>query len=230
MKKRYILLLAVGFIAVVVGASLFGYGRWDNSRTFVTAGNAQVEADLIDVGPINSGRIRQMNVEEGDSVSVGDVIAILDIEATISTPDAMTSTGSETQEVAERKVEVLSAPMDAVVAARWAVEGATVSADQRVVTLLDTRDIWVVANIREGDIQKVRIGQKVEVRVASSGAPLTGRVERISRTTKDALEQPQGSSNNSLRMTKVVPVTVSLDEGHHLLIPGSSADVKIRVR
>ena len=230
MKKRYILLFVLGLIAVIVGASLFGYGRWDNSRTFVTTANAQVVADLIKVGPINSGRVVQMNVEDGEGVEIGDVIAVLEIEGEISTLAAMSSTESEALEVADRKVEVLSATRSGVVAARWAVEGDTVPAEQPIVTLLDARDIWVEANIQEGDIGKVRIGQRVEVKVASSDIALTGRVDSISRITEGAVERQQVSSNNIQRTSQVVSVRISLDGGHRLLTPGSSADVKIRVR
>ena len=130
----------------------------DSSRTFVTTGNAQVEADLIHVGPINSGRIIETNDADGGVVDIGDAIAILDIEGEISTLDAMTSSEAETQEVSKRKVEVLAATRSGVVAARWAEEGATVSAVQPMVTLMGPRNISVEANIQEGDIRKVRIG------------------------------------------------------------------------
>ena len=230
MKKRYILIFVVGLIAVVVGASLYGYGRWDNSRTFVTTGNARVVVDLIDVGPINSGRITEMNVEEGEGVDIGDIIAKLDIDPEISTSEAETPADSERQDGLEKRIEVLRAPMDAVVATRQAVEGETVPADQPVVTLMDTSDIWVVADISEGDIEKVRIGQEVEVTVASSDTLLTGRVDRISRVTRATVEQRQDATSNTQRMPEVVPVRIALDGGHRLLIPGSSANVRIRVR
>ena len=67
MKIQYVLLLAAGLIAVIVGASLFGYGKWDDSRTFVSTGDAQVVADLIQVGSSDTVRIIAINVDEGDS-------------------------------------------------------------------------------------------------------------------------------------------------------------------
>ena len=230
MKKRYILLLAVGLIAVIVGASLFGYGRWDNSRTYVSTGDAQVRVDLIKVGSINPGRIIAMNVDEGDAVLEGAVIATVDVGSAVSTPDTVDTAADGAGGAQDQRMDVLSAPRSGVIVARLAIEGDTVSADQLIVTLMDPREIWVVANIKEGDVEKVRVGQAVEVKVASFGPELTGRVERISRVTGDVLGKDQIASNDVQGMSKVVPIRVSLDEGHQLLIPGSSADIKIRVR
>ena len=176
------------------------------------------------MGSINAGRIIAMNVDEGDLILDGEVIATVDIGSVIS--------GSDTTDTAkqDQRAEVLVAPRSGVIVARWAIEGDTVAADQPIVTLMDPREIWVVANVKEGDVKKVRIGQVVEVKVASFGPKLTGRVERISRVTAASVLPDQSASNNIAGASQVVPVRISLDAGHGTLIPGSSADIKIRVR
>ena len=229
MKIQYILLLAVGLIAVIVGASIYGYGKYDNSRTFVSTGDAQVVADLVEVGSSNAGRIISMNVEEGSPILEGQVIATVDIATVLSRSDTTDTVKIGFRDVQDQRADVL-APRSGVIVALWAKEGDTLPAGQRIVTLMDPREIWIMANVKEGDVKKVLVGQLVEVEVDSFDPKLAGRVERISRVTAGILGMEQGASNNSRGTSEVVPVRITLDEGHLSLIPGSSADIRIRVR
>ena len=222
-------MLAVGLIAVIVGASIYGYGKYDNSRTFVSTGDAQVVADLVEVGSSNAGRIIAMNVDEGDPILEGQVIATVDIATVLSRSDTTDTVKIGFRDVQDQRAEVL-APRSGVIVHRWVKEGDIVPAGEPIVTLMDPREIWIVANVKEGDVKKVRTGQVVEVEVDSFDPKLAGRVERISRVTAGILGMEQSASNNSRGTSQVVPVRITLDEGHLSLIPGSSADIKIRVR
>ena len=229
MKIQYILLLAAGLIAVIVGASLYGYGKYDNSRTFVSTSDAQVVADLIQVGSSNAGRIISMNVEEGDPILEGQVIATVDIATVISRSDTTDTVKIGFRDVQDQRADVL-APRSGVIVARWAKEGDTLPAGQRIVTLMDPREIWIMANVKEGDVKKVLIDQIVEVKIESFDPKLTGKVERISQVTAATVMPELSASNNSRGSSVVVPVRISLDQSQISLIPGSTAKVKIRIR
>ena len=85
----------VGLILAIVGGSIFGYDQWsqsDFSGNFVSTKDAQVVADLVQVGSINPGRIMVMEVDVGTSVTEGQVIATVDIPAVISRSEIMDST------------------------------------------------------------------------------------------------------------------------------------------
>ena len=228
MKLRYILMLAAGLIAVIVGASLYGVGRWDNSRTFVKA-DAQVVADLVQVGSSNAGRIITMNVDEGDPILEGQVIATVDIASVISRSDTTDTVKIGFRDVQDQRADVL-APRSGVIVARWVKEGDTVPAGQPIVTLMDPRDIWIIANVKEGDVKKVLLHQLVEIKVDSFDPKLAGKVERISKVTAAIVELEQGAFDNTAGMSQFVPIKIALDQGQLSLIPGSSAKVKIRVR
>ena len=227
-KQTIVLLVATGLIAVIVGGSLFGYDMWDKGRTFVK-GDGQVLADLVQVGSINSGRIISLDVEEGDPVSEGQVIATVDIPAVVSRSDITDTTKKGFRDVQDQRVEVL-APRSGVIVARWAMEGDIVEAGQRIVTLMDPREIRVEANIDEGKIDKVVLGQTVEVDVKSLDDKLMGRVERISRVTVATLMPEMAPSSNVRNMSQVVAVRIALDGDLLSLIPGSTAKIKIQVR
>ena len=230
MRPRYIVMLVVGLLAVIVGASMFGFSTWSNARTFVSTSNAKVVADLVQVGSVNAGRIIVLNVDVGTSVTEGQVIATVDIPAVISRSDITDTTKIGFRDVQDQRAEVL-APRSGVIVARWAMLGDTVPAGQRIVTLMDPRQIRVEANVDEGKIDRVQLGQPVEVKVDSLGdVTLTGRVDRIARVTAGTLMPEPDTSRPGRRTGQVVPVRIILDEDPLSLIPGSTAKIKIRTR
>ena len=234
MKIRFWVLMVMGLIAVLVGGSIFGYDQWsksDLSGRFVSTDNAQVVAELVQVGSLNSGRIIVMNVDVGTPVLEGQVIATVDIPTVISRSEITDTTKRGFRDVQDQRVEVL-APRSGVIAARWANEGDTVAAGQPIITLMDSGQAWVVANIDEKKIGLVQPGQLVDVYFQSLDRTLVGRVEMVSPVTAAtaSLQPEQISSRNLRRLLQVIPIKITLDEDHLTLIPGSSAEIKIRVR
>ena len=230
--SRYWILGAAGLILAIAGAGLFGFGQWsgsDLSGRFVSTKNAQVVADLVQVGSINAGRIIVMNVDVGTSVEEGEVIATVDIPAVISQSEITDTSKMGFRDVQEQLTDVV-APRSGIIAARWVNEGDTVPAGQRIVTLMDQTMVWIEANIEEKKIGQVRPGQPVEIEIAGRDGKLAGMVETVSPVTAGTLRPEQSASRNLRNVGQVVTVKITLDEDHLSLIPGSSAEIKIRVR
>ena len=229
MRMRYIVMLAVGLLAVIVGGSLFGVSTINNSRTFVSTDDGDVVADLVQVGSLNAGRIVAMNVDIGTTVLEGQVIATVDIPTVISGSGITDTAKIGFRDVQDVLAEVV-APRSGVIAARWVKKGDTVPAGQPIVTLMDPREVWVEANIDEDDIRKVRLGQPVEVDVDSLGFKIMGKVEWVSPVTTSTLREAPEQVTARGRAQRVVRIRIDLDDGHPTLIPGSTAEIKIRVR
>ena len=232
--SRYLILGAAGLILAIVGASIFGFDQWsksDISGRFVSSNNAQVVADMVQVGSINAGRIVAMDVDVGSTVMEGQVIATVDIPAVISKSAITDTSKMGFRDVQEQLTDVV-APRSGVIAARWAKKGDTLPAGQPIVTLMDQRRVWIEANIDEKKIERVRPGQTVEIEIVGRDGKLTGRVETISPVTAATLvsSSDRGLSGNARRVNQVIPVKISLDEDDPTLIPGSSAEVTIWVR
>ncbi len=226
-----VLLSVTGLILVILGASIGGYAWWYNSSQFVTTDDANLVADLVQVGSLNAGRIIAMNVDVGDPIVEGQVIATVDIPIIISRSGITDTTKMGFRDVQDQLAEVV-APRSGVIAARWVKEGDTVPAGEPIVSLMDPRRVWVVANIDEDKIERVRPGQLVEVDVKSLNRTLVGRVATVSPVTVATLGPPpeRSSSSNFRRVTQVISIKITLDEDPLSLIPGSSANIKIRVR
>ncbi|HIM48228.1 MAG TPA: HlyD family efflux transporter periplasmic adaptor subunit [Dehalococcoidia bacterium] len=232
--SRYLILGAAGLILAIVGASIFGFDQWsksDLSGRFVSSNNAQVVADLVQVGSINAGRIVAMDVDVGSTVLEGQVIAVVDIPAVISRSSITDTSKMGFRDVQDQLFEVV-APRSGVIAARWAKKGDTLPAGQRIATLVDQRRVWIEANIDEKKIERVRPGQPVEIEITGRDGKLTGKVETVSPVTAATLASPsdRGLAGNGRRVAQVIPVKIRLDEDNLSLIPGSSAEITIWVR
>ncbi len=232
--SRYLILGAAGLILAIVGASIFGFDQWsksDLSGRFVSSNNAQVVADLDQVGSKNAGRIVAMEVDVGTTVMEGQVIATVDIPAVISRSSITDTSQMGFRDVQDQLTEVI-APRSGVIAARWAKKGDTLPAGQPIVTLMDQRRVWIEANIDEKKIEHVRPGQPVEIEIVGREGKLMGKVETVSPVTASTLvsSPDRGLSGNSRRVAQVIPVKIRLDEDNLSLIPGSSAEITIWVR
>ena len=232
--SRYLILGAAGLILAIVGASIFGFDQWsksDLSGRFVSSNNAQVVADLVQIGSINAGRIVAMDVDVGSTVLEGQVIATVDIPSVIS-KSAITDTSKMGFRDVQDQLSQVIAPRSGVIAARWAKEGDTLPAGQPIVTLMDQRRIWIEANIDEKKIERVRPGQPVEIEITGRDGKLTGKVETVSPVTASTLSATpdRGLPGNARRVAQVIPVKIRLDQSNLSLIPGSSAEITIWVR
>ena len=72
-------------ILAIALAGLMGFGAWtvllkpsDLPPDGFSRGNGRIEADLIDISPRLAGRIAEIRVREGDRVSKGDVLVVMD--------------------------------------------------------------------------------------------------------------------------------------------------------
>ena len=223
-------LVTLGLLVVLGIAGIFGYRLWYDSANFVSTNNAQVTAALVQVGSINADRIISMDVDVGTPVAQGQVIAVVDIPTMISKSETTDTPKMGFRDVQDQLVDV-EAPISGVVAARWARVGDTVPEGQPIVTLMDPKQVWIVANINEKDVGRVRSGQFVEVHVDALGETLAGRVEAVSPVTAAtfSLLPARNTSGNFNKVAQLVPVKITMQEDYIPLIPGSSVKVKIHV-
>src|SRR6185436_7229970 len=79
---------------------------------------------------------------------------------------AAASAQPATADVRLRYTEI-HAPIDGIVDVRAARVGEVVNAGQSIVTLINPDDLWVRADVEESYIDRLRIGDKVTVRLPS---------------------------------------------------------------
>lgn len=128
----------------------------------------------------------------------------------------------------------ITAPIDGVVGARNVVPGQLVQPNQPLFNMVSDK-VWVVANLKETDVARIKPGQAVEFEVdAYPGHRFQGSVESLSPASGAvfSLLPPDNATGNFTKVVQRIPVriTVTGDDLEHPLRPGMSAVVTIATR
>jgi membrane fusion protein, multidrug efflux system len=103
-------------------------------------------------------------------------------------------------------------------------EGQVVQAGTPLMAVVDLEDLWIEANFKENQLERIRPGQKVEVRVdVYPGHVFEGLVQSIHAGTGAAfsLFPPENATGNWVKIVQRIPVKIVLD-GH---APGTETPV-----
>jgi len=124
----------------------------------------------------------------------------------------------------------VTAPVKGLVSRKTVEAGQIVQPGQPLMAIIPIEDVWVTANFKETQLEHMRPGQRVTVKVdAAGGKEFTGKVESIAAATgaRFALLPPENATGNYVKVVQRVPVKILLDPGQdpdHLLRPGLSAE------
>jgi membrane fusion protein (multidrug efflux system) len=128
------------------------------------------------------------------------------------------------------------APVDGVVAKKGVQVGQRVAAGTPLLALVQMRDMWVDANFKEVQLQRMRIGQPVKLTADLYGDDVVfhGRIQGFSPGTGAAfaLLPAQNASGNWIKIVQRVPVRVALDSkelADHPLRVGLSMHARVDI-
>jgi membrane fusion protein (multidrug efflux system) len=117
------------------------------------------------------------------------------------------------------------APSDGYVTKRSVEPGNQIQAGQPLMAIVSLGDIWVTANYKETQLEKVKTGQKVTIKVDTfPSKKFTGKVESIMSGTGAvfSLFPPENATGNYVKVVQRIPVKIMLDKdtdpGHILRI------------
>ena len=109
----------------------------------------------------------------------------------------------------------ITAPVAGVIGKRGVQVGQRIPAGMPLLALVPLEDVWVDANFKEVQLDRMRIGQPVTLHADLYGRGVTfhGRVQGFSPGTGAAfaLLPPQNASGNWIKIVQRVPVRVALD-------------------
>jgi membrane fusion protein (multidrug efflux system) len=129
---------------------------------------------------------------------------------------------------------VIRAPVDGVVGARSVRVGQYVRPGASILSIVPLGDAYVVANFKETQVARLKIGQEVEIRAdAFRGLALTGHIDSFAPATGSefALIPIENATGNFTRITQRVPVRIRIDQARAAALrPGLSVEVRVDVR
>jgi membrane fusion protein (multidrug efflux system) len=97
------------------------------------------------------------------------------------------------------------------------VVGMNVQAGQQLLTVVPLDEVWVTANFKETQLKRMRVGQRADIHVDSTGRTLKGRVDSIAGATGPlfSLLPPENATGNYVKIVQRVPVKIVLQPGEN---------------
>src|SRR3984957_1788486 len=97
------------------------------------------------------------------------------------------------------------------------VVGLNVQPGQQLLTVVPLDEVWVTANFKETQLKHMRVGQRAEIHVDSTGRTLKGRVDSIAGATGPlfSLLPPENATGNYVKIVQRIPVKIVLDPGEN---------------
>ncbi|HEY1921222.1 MAG TPA: efflux RND transporter periplasmic adaptor subunit [Tepidisphaeraceae bacterium] len=284
MKRKIPILILV--LAVVAGGIYYATAR--QSSEIVLTGI--VTTDEVIVSAEIQGRLQQLLVKEGDAVTKGELLAVIqpqeqqaDLAYYASSRQQMAAQVTQAEadleiaeltlkrdeplfkqqavsaqeydqartsvEAAKARVESLKrqteaaaaqmekatvqlgytnilAPITGIVDTRAALQGEVVNPGQAIVTLINLDDLWVRADVEETYIDRVRLGDKLQVTLPS-GATLEGTVYYRSADADFATQRDVSRTKRDIRTFEI---RLRCDNSDRRLAVGMTAYVTLPLK
>ncbi|MES2033986.1 MAG: HlyD family secretion protein [Pseudomonadota bacterium] len=215
------------------------------------AESGRMQADLKRYGDLSAkGWVSDQKLQtvragaEQSSATVAQAQAALEAErrsaASLGSAKAQTIAAAAAARAAVQQARldlertVIRAPAAGVVGARSLRPGQLVQPGAALMSIVPLGQTYVVANFKETQMGRLRIGQRVEVKADAFGdEPIAAHVESFAPATGQefALIPVENAVGNFTKVTQRVPVRIVIDKPAGVgLRPGLSVSVKVDVR
>ena len=132
----------------------------------------------------------------------------------------------------------ITAPVAGIVNKKNVQVGANLSAGQDLMTIVPLTDLWVTANFKETQLDRMRMGQNVTLKVdAYGGRKFSGKVTQVGGATGSLLSlfPPENATGNYVKVVQRIPVRIDFtnlaqEDGDYVLRPGLSVTPEVAVK
>jgi len=190
--------------------------------------SARERLDLVSAGP----REHEVSAARADVRAARERVALLRAGPR---PDAVAAARSQASQ-AEAALTVartrlgeatITSPIDGVVLRKNLEAGETANPGVAILTLLDTKNLWLRAFVPETDMGRVRVGQPATVSIdAYPGRAFPGTVSEIA---SEAEFTPKNVQTKKERVNLVFRIKIAVPSADGVLKPGMPADAVVQV-
>jgi len=214
-NKKVLMMSIVGLIALIL-AAIVGY-YWYNSFYYVKTEDAKVAGDIVKITPQITAKLLELNVDEGETLIKDQIIGRQEM-------------GSLSDSSLE--LSIIRSPIDGFVVKKQGSVGELATTGQTLVMMTDPAKLYIIANIEETELSKLKVGQKVDITVDEyEGKNMSGKIESIGKAANSAFSLlPTSTSGTFTKVVQRVPVKIALEHKHDGLLLGTNATVKIHIR
>ena len=199
-----------------------------NACASVSAAKATASAAAATERKLSADLRRNRNLRQQDVISQAEFDAVL---AGAESSSAQLAAAASQHSAAAAQVKLkeaelrnaelqlsyttITAPASGHVAKKSVQPGQYVSPGQQLIALVGSNELWIVANFKETQLDKIAPGLPVIIKVdAYPGKEFKGKVESLSSGTgaQFALLPPDNASGNFVKVTQRVPVKIIFTE------------------
>lgn len=162
-------------------------------------------------------RAAQQQASAGDDQVVAAEAGLRAADARVAAARA-----SRDQAALQLTYATITAPVSGVVSKKSVEIGQLVQPGQPLMAVVPLNNVWVVANLKETQMEHVRVGDAVAIDVdAYPGRHVVGHVESLSPATgaKFSLLPPDNATGNFTKVVQRVPVRIRLDQPQDSVAP-----------
>jgi HlyD family secretion protein len=223
--KRYPPLAKTGAVAVQVA---------EQYQTKELVAQASVEASRKQVGVAEAALVRARAQLDNIAIQDANRRTLLQQAEAHRAKIAAAKADVEADKAALRKIEAdiadlkIRAPIAGTILTRSAEPGRVIQPGQTIFTMVDLNKLYLRGFVPEGNVGKVRVGQKAEVFLDSNPKqPIPAEVIRID---PDVMFTPENTYFQNDRVKQVMGVKLGLRGAYGYAKPGMPADGQIQLQ
>lgn len=232
--------------ATLVGKKEISQQQYDQAVDAATSANATVTATAATVRSAQEvvkqaqARLGQAMAGLSNAQITPKQVSVTQARARAGEAEAAKAKASLDQAELNLSYTKIIAPVDGVAGNRNAQVGENVQVGQDLLSVVPLNNIWVTANFKETQLEYMRPGQPVQVKVdALGGQKFRAKVTSIGGATgaKFSLLPPENATGNYVKVVQRVPVRIDFDGRDQdnfnqdgKLRPGLSVDPDVKVR
>lgn len=213
-EKRRKILVSVFGVMIVAVLSVVSYYVYQGLN-YVKTEDAKISGDIVRVMPQIVGELEKFDIEEGSYVEKDEVLAKQSLDNIM---------GSNYDKA------LVKAPISGKVIKKQGVVGENVAPGQVLLMIVDPAKLYITANIEETKLEKVKIGQEVDIEIDQfRHKKFTGKIKSIGNAANSAFSMfPSSSGTTFTKVVQKVPVDIEFDHDDSVLL-GTNAIVKIHI-
>ncbi|RKS03003.1 MULTISPECIES: HlyD family secretion protein [unclassified Flavobacterium] len=166
------------------------------------------------------------------------VLTVNEVQSRLGMNDAEIKRAENALQMAKLNLSytVITAPHDGIMGRRTVNVGQLLNISQQVATIVDINNIWISANYREKQMEKVAIGGFAKIRVdALGGKEFEGKITAISGATgaRYSAVPVDNSTGNFVKVQQRIPVRIEFTKNNNpedlkLLRAGMNVEVTLK--
>jgi len=219
--------------------------QYETAVTTAAAAQAALDARVAAVGEAEQNIVVAQSAVEQANQRITQADASIESASTAPKQVAVSEARAKSAaaQVAQKKALVeqaklnltyctIVAPVAGIVGKKTVELGQNISPGQQLMALVPLDDIWVIANFKETQLNRMQPGQRVRVAVDAYRREYTGKIVAVGGASgsRFSVLPPENATGNYVKVVQRIPVRINLDAGQngdHRLRPGMSVDPKV---